>query len=99
MAAEVHALAHLVDNGTLIREAFSELLGRLVDMEVRAKSSTLYTVVTENSNTAEHRLLIDVLALKYIQMKIQLRRIEWIPGKEDAADVKTKEILSKKATI
>lgn len=94
MASEVHALIHAVDIGMIVRDALNELLNRNVEMEAFVDSRTLFNVVTKNSNTAERRLQIDIFALRESYKNGELKRIGWIKGNENPADVLTKELLS-----
>lgn len=66
MVAELHALIHAVDMGIIVGDALNKFLNCCVDMRAFVDSRTLLNLVRESSNTAEHRLLIDVIALRKV---------------------------------
>lgn len=97
--AEVHALVYAFGQGHCIRRILEELMGRRVENEVFVESRTLVNNNVKNSTTAERRLQIGVGALRKSDRKGELKNVGWIPGKQHAADVLTKEVLSQKTVI
>lgn len=57
-------------------------------------SHTLLIIVTKNRNTAEHRLQIDTFPLKENYRRGELKRIGWIPGKQNSVDTLAKDVVS-----
>lgn len=68
-------------------------------MEFYGDDRKLFDVVNKNSNIAERRLLIDIIALMESYMERKMRQIQWITGKENALAILTKEILSSEAVM
>lgn len=90
MAAELHEFVHAVDMEIFIKETLCELLKREIEMEAAyVASRTLFNVVMKNKSTAELQLEIYIYMLKESYQKEELKRIGWIPGKENVADVLT----------
>lgn len=75
MDAEVQALLHALDIGTIVRDALKELLNPSADMEAFVESKTLFNVVTKTSKTAERQLQIDIFALMESYRDAEMKRI------------------------
>lgn len=97
MAPEVHALVHSYDNASVVRDALTELIGREVDEKAYVDSCTLYKVVVKNDCTAERRVQTDLRMLRESYRKRELKRVLWIPDKNNAANVLTNEMLMTKS--
>lgn len=68
-------MLHAVDMGIVALHALNALQNRSAEMETFVKSSTMFNVVTMNSNTTERRMQIDIRGLKESYKKVKLKRI------------------------
>lgn len=94
MAVEVHALVHEIDHGYVVCKTLDELMGRRIENEAFVDSRTFFNTIATNNTTAERILQIDLCTLMKSYKKGELKKVAWIPGKQNPADVLTKEILS-----
>lgn len=94
MAVEVQAVVHTYDNLHDTRAMFVEWLRPPVEIEAYLDYHTVFYAVAKNSNIAERRLQNELFALKGSYRGGELKEIGGIPGKNNAADVRTKEILT-----
>lgn len=99
MAAVVHALGNAFDNGYVICEAREEMLGSSIDIKAYVDSHTFFNVIANDSNKVERGLQINGFASRESYRRGELKKLGWIRGKENAADVLTKKVLSKKIVI
>ena len=99
MAAEVQALVLGFDFSFVVKDLIEELLGREIKLEAMVDSKTVFDVIARDSQTAERRLQIDVLALRQSYNCGELDRLGWIPGEKNGADPLTKYALAKTTAL
>lgn len=75
------------------------MMGRIIDIEGYVYNRTFFNVISKGSNTPERSLQIDVFRFRESYKRGELKKLEWIPGTENAADVLIKEVLSKKSAM
>lgn len=93
MEAEVHALFYAFYRAYMIQKMPEKMLCSETSLEEFVESRTLFNVIAKDSRTAERRILIIVFALRESYRRGALKRIGWIPGNENAADIFTKKII------
>ena len=94
MAAEIHGFGYGVDNAFVARSMTEEILGKKIPIDCYVHSKTLFDVIAKHANTKEKRLQIDVFAIRESHKKQEIRKLAWIPGKDNVADGMTKGIVS-----
>lgn len=95
MAAELRALVNAIDHAYMVRETLEKLPGDHIALGAFVNKRTLFNVTAKDSGTAEQRLQIDICPLRKSYRKGELKRLGRKPGKENAANALSKEIIKK----
>lgn len=85
-----------IDYEYVLRYAIAEFLDRDIEIEAYIDSRTVACVIAKDRSTAKPRLKTEMMALKESYVNGEMYRIDCIPRCDSAADVLTKERLSKK---
>ena len=89
--AEALGVGEAIEGGIYFNELWKEIVGgRKIDIRVRTDSKTLSKAIKSSTGVSSKRLKIDIAAIRETLERGEIKEIEWVPGKEQVADVLTK---------
>eukprot|EP00178_Gracilaria_changii_P001336 TRINITY_DN1187_c0_g1_i1.p1 TRINITY_DN1187_c0_g1~~TRINITY_DN1187_c0_g1_i1.p1 ORF type:complete len:639 (-),score=88.06 TRINITY_DN1187_c0_g1_i1:5196-7112(-) len=89
-SAEVLAAGCAIDEGKVLKRAFSKLLDVEVSLLVVVDSKDLFDTLSTCRNATDRSIRADVSVIRYEFETYQVSRMSWIPGKLNFADPLTK---------
>ena len=89
-AAEILAVGEGIDEGKMLRGAFSKLLGIEIDLLVVLDSKDLFDTLSTCRNATDRSVRADVNVIRFEFETRVVSRMIWTPGKTNLADPLTK---------
>jgi hypothetical protein len=90
LAAELYAMAHGFDSGSVIKSIIERILNISLPMILLTDSRSLYDCLVKLGTTSEKRLMIDLMCLRQSYERREITEIRWIDGESNPADAMTK---------
>lgn len=89
-AAEILAAGEAIDEGKIIAQAYSILLGMKMDLLIALDSKDLFQSLSTQRNSIDKFIRADVNVIRHEFETQNVHKIMWIPGKQNLADPGTK---------
>lgn len=89
-SAEIIAVSEAIDEGKVIKNASSQLLGIDVPLIVATDSKDLYSSLSTQRNSIDKSIRADVNVIRFEFETMAVNTMVWIPGKCNPADPGTK---------
>jgi len=89
-AAETLAAGEAIDNGQMLKDALSFVLGIKIHLTIVVDSKDLYTSLTTQRNSIDRSIRADVNIIRFEYEVGNVDEIVWIPGSTNLADPGTK---------
>lgn len=98
-ADDVQVLLLSYDYSYVICDEVEELVDRHTSLEVCVDSRTLFNVKAKDSQTAERRLQVYILALKERCSRFKIPKMVYIPGRDSTADASMKKLTTRRSPL
>jgi hypothetical protein len=90
LAAELYAMAHGFDSGSVVKSTIERILNISLPMILLTDSRSLYDCLVKLGTTTEKRLMVDLMCLRQSYERREIAEIRWIDGNTNPADAMTK---------
>lgn len=90
-AAEILAATEGIDEGKMIAQAYSEILGFDIKLRLCVDSKDLFTSLSTQRNSIDRSIRGDVGCIRFEFQTGAVDKISWIPGNLNLADPLTKK--------
>lgn len=99
MAEEIHALVLGFDFAFAIAHMLEEVLRTATGMEAYVNCKTVFDVSSNDSNTGQRKLQIDISSIRKRNAREEMGTRVWLPGKTNPADTLKMSLIKKNTPL